>query len=58
MFVKSNIKHKFAHIRSSGFLQFDDKGSTQMLFTENTSKAKALLRITSEERNTRFSITS
>lgn len=49
MFVKMKTKHIFAYIRSSVFPQFDDRSPTQMSTTDNTSKVKALLRITLEE---------
>lgn len=46
IFVESNRNHRFAHIRSSVFPQFDDRTPNQTLIRQNTLKAKALLRTT------------
>lgn len=46
----------FIYTRSSVFPQFDDRSSTQMLITKNTSKAEALLSIILEEMHSTFQL--
>lgn len=44
IFVESNRNHRFAHIRSSVFPQFDDKTPNQTLIRQNTLKQNNFVR--------------